>query len=113
MKRKHAVWFVVASLIAAALVTLIAAKHRRAAIVSRTHNCDNQMCQIDGAKEQFAHVAGLADGESVTPEQISPYIYRGWTNLRCRSGGTYIIHTIGEMPECSVHGTPRSGLIYR
>jgi hypothetical protein len=96
------------------VMTLAVLAWRTMATKAHTLQCDNQMCQIDGGKTQHGVAnPGLKNGDVVTPDQISPYIKGGWRDLRCPSGGQYTIGKYGETPRCSVHGTPRSGLIYK
>ena len=62
--------------------------------------CNNQLRQIDGAKEQAAQVLGVSDRSIIAEDQIAPYIKNGMP--KCPSGGTYTIKLLGQDPTCSL-----------
>ena len=73
--------------------------------VSQRNACINNMRMIDAAKEQAAMGLGYKDGQTVTEQEVSPYIRRGFSGLVCPRGGRYAIKPLGQEPECSEHGS--------
>jgi cell division protein FtsB len=67
--------------------------------------CINQLRQIDGAIQQYALEHKLSENDSVTAEQIIPYL-KNYTDavFRCPSGGTYTFGPVTNVPLCSVPG---------
>lgn len=66
--------------------------------------CINQLRQIDGAIQQYALEHKLSENDSVTAEQIMPYLKNPDAVFRCPSGGTYTFGVVSGIPVCSVPG---------
>jgi hypothetical protein len=66
--------------------------------------CINHLRQIDGAMQQFALEHKLSENDSVTAEQIMPYLKNYTDVFRCPSGGTYSFGPITNVPVCSITG---------
>jgi len=66
--------------------------------------CINNLRQIDGAMQQYALENKLSDTNSVTAEQIMPYLKRAEEVFRCPSGGTYTFGPVTNTPTCSIPG---------
>jgi hypothetical protein len=68
------------------------------------NECLNHLRQIDGAIQQYALENKLSENDSVTAEQIMPYLKSPDAVLRCPSGGTYTFGSVTNVPLCSVVG---------
>src|SRR6516162_8440784 len=68
------------------------------------NECINHLRQIDGAIQQYALEYKLSENDSVTAEQIMPYLKNPDAVLRCPSGGTYTFGAVTNVPLCSVPG---------
>jgi hypothetical protein len=69
-----------------------------------TDRCRKNLLLIAFAKEEATYDMGLSEGDTVTAEQLRPYMRDGFEDLRCPEGGAYIINPVGRGPECSVEG---------
>ena len=68
------------------------------------HACLNNLRQIVGAKDVWADSAGKSDEYAVVVEEVNAFIKGG--NPVCPDGGTYTYNRIGQLPTCSLGGTP-------
>jgi hypothetical protein len=68
--------------------------------VART-TCINNLRLIDAAKQQCAAALNLKITESVSAEQLAPYLK---ATLQCPLGGVYNVGPIGYKPSCSIPG---------
>ena len=66
--------------------------------------CTRNLLIITFAKEEAMYDIGLSEGDTVTAEQLAPYIPGGLEQLQCPGGGAYIVNPIGREPECSAEG---------
>ncbi len=66
--------------------------------------CIDNLQIIDGAIQQYALEYKLSANDSVTAEQILPFLRRGKSVLHCPSGGTYTFGRITNSPVCSIPG---------
>jgi outer membrane lipoprotein-sorting protein len=72
--------------------------------------CINNLRQIDAAKNEFALENKKTNGDTVTEDDLKPYIKLGANESSangfptCPSGGKYTIGNIGEKPTCSTAG---------
>ena len=71
--------------------------------------CNSELHTISRAKELYAHDKKLQAGAAIQPTNLFMYLPESWhtgslTNGRCRSGGTYFVGAVGDLPKCSVHG---------
>jgi len=66
--------------------------------------CINNLRQIDGAIQQCALENKLTTNDTVTVEQLQPYLARNKDVLRCPSGGTYAFGPVTQLPSCSIPG---------
>lgn len=107
-KRIFALLLVV-SFLAAAAVSLSARSD-----AARRMACRNNMAQVAGAKGGYGLENKLPRGQSVSPDEISPYLKHGWSGLVCPSGGRYDPGrftgnkddgTVKQAPSCSIHGS--------
>jgi len=69
------------------------------------HLCRKHLRQIDLAKEMVAMRDNLDTGATPSLPAVSSYIKGGLKALKCPSGGKYVLHRIGTLPECTVHGS--------
>ena len=69
-----------------------------------TRACITNLREIDGAIQQYALEANLTTNDTVTAEQILPYLRRGKDVLRCPAGGTYTFGAVTNLPTCSIPG---------
>jgi hypothetical protein len=68
-------------------------------------SCINNLRQIDGAKQQWALKHGKKTDDTVTWEDITPYLYlKNGRCPWCPHGGVYTLGTLAENPRCSVKG---------
>ena len=68
--------------------------------------CVNNLRILHAAKEQVAMALQLPDGAAVPGDRIQSYLPTARQPLRCPEGGAYTVGAVGQLPECSVHGTP-------
>jgi hypothetical protein len=66
--------------------------------------CINNLRQIDGAIQQCALENKLTTNDTVTAEQLQPYLKNIQEVLRCPSGGTYTFGPVIQLPSCSIPG---------
>jgi hypothetical protein len=66
--------------------------------------CINNLRQIDGAIQQCALQNKLGTNDTVTVEQLQPYLARNKDVLRCPAGGTYTFGPVIQLPACSIPG---------
>ena len=72
--------------------------------VAARNECVNHLRQIDGAIQQYALENKLSENDSVTAEQITPYLKNHEAVFRCPSGGTYTFGPVTNLPLCSIPG---------
>lgn len=72
--------------------------------VSARNECINHLRQIDAAIQQYALENRLLDRDSVTAEQIAPYLKNSEAVFHCPSGGTYSVGIVTNAPVCSTPG---------
>ena len=88
-------------LIVAALTVVVAAflpAFIRARTTPAMNYCVNNLRQLDGAKQQWALENRRITGDSVTWDDVKPYLKMP---IVCSRGGTYILGRVGELPRCS------------
>jgi hypothetical protein len=66
--------------------------------------CIDNLRTIDGAMQQCALENKLSASDTLTSEQILPYLLRGKDVLRCPSGGAYTFGVLTNEPVCSIPG---------
>ena len=66
--------------------------------------CINNLRQIAGAIQQCALENKLTTNDTVTVEQLQPYLGRIKDVFRCPLGGTYTFGRVTELPTCSIAG---------
>jgi hypothetical protein len=66
--------------------------------------CINNLRQIDGAIQQCALEKKLTENDTVTAEQLKPYLKRIQEVLTCPSGGGYTFGSVTQLPSCSIPG---------
>jgi prepilin-type N-terminal cleavage/methylation domain-containing protein len=95
-------------MIVVAIIGLLAAiaipSFARARTTSRQNACINNLRQIDGGKDQWAIENNKVDTDSVSPDQVSPFIKGGWP--KCPASGTYSVTTVIANPTCTVTDPP-------
>ena len=64
--------------------------------------CINNLRAIELAKEQWMLEHGKKDGDTVTADDLAPYLPKGMP--ACPRGGTYMIQPIGRSPTCTGPG---------
>ncbi len=75
----------------------------RARSTAQQNSCINNLRQLDAAKEQWALANNASDGDDPDHSGVMEYIRGGI--VICPQGGMYELHSIGESPTCSVHGS--------
>jgi GYF domain 2 len=73
--------------------------------ISQRNACYNNLRQIEMWKDQATLANGYPKGKKFTEEDLSPYLSKGVSGLRCPRGGKYTLNPIGEEPVCSEHGS--------
>ncbi len=75
--------------------------------ISQARVCQENLRQIDGAKELLAISTGLANGDTLTWDDLfvegnpqRSYLEHGVPN--CPAGGNYSLNPIGERPGCTI-----------
>lgn len=74
--------------------------------------CVSNMRMIEKAKEGAALKYAHKEGEAIPESQISEFLGRGLEQIHCPRGGQYVAGSVGQEPECSIHGVmsaPRTG----
>ena len=72
------------------------------AIIHR-NTCINNLRQLDAAKQQWALEKGKSGEDIPRPQDLLPYLKDG-VFPACPDGGRYVIHSVDELPTCSVRG---------
>jgi chromosome segregation ATPase len=67
------------------------------------NNCINQLRQIDGAKQQWALEKNKAGDAIPRAQNLLPYLKDEIFPV-CPEGGTYAIHSVDEIPTCTIQG---------
>ena len=70
-----------------------------------TDACNNNLRQIDGAKQQWMMEHHKTTNDTPTWDDLREYIGRSGTTgpvFTCPAGGSYTIRRVGEKPICSV-----------
>jgi general secretion pathway protein G len=95
--------------IMAIIVAIAAPTWLRQREISRSASCQENLCKIDDAKEQYAMDYKLSNGGLVdfpTDLITPPQAVRGQGYLKhapvCPAGGSYTINLIGDDPQCSI-----------
>ena len=70
--------------------------------------CINHLRQIDGAIQECALENKLTAADTVTTQQISPYL-KDTNVLHCPLGGTYKYGRVSDSPSCSIPGHAVAG----
>jgi hypothetical protein len=65
--------------------------------------CINNLRQIDGAKQQWALEKNAPLDAVPTVKDLLPYLKDGVFPV-CPDGGKYVIHSVSDLPACSVAG---------
>jgi hypothetical protein len=66
--------------------------------------CINNLRQIAGGIQQCALENKLTTNDTVTVEQLQPYLGRSKDVFRCPLGGTYTFGRVSDPPTCSIAG---------
>lgn len=103
-----AIPFIVASI--GLLAAIAIPSFMRARDTSQLNACVNNMRMLDAAKEQAGMENSYRDGDTVSEQEVSQYLKNGFSGLVCPKDGHYMINSVGQDPECSVHG-PLSGAL--
>ena len=92
------------------LATIAMPNFVRARRASQTDACINNLRQIDGAKQQWALETGMSNGDTVSTNQIQPYLGRGTQGslakvycplvLPSSPMGGYTLNVVGTPPVC-------------
>jgi hypothetical protein len=59
---------------------------------------------MDGAKQQWALEHKKQTTDTPTGQELDTYVRPSFGSLKCPAGGVYTIHSLGEMPTCSIPG---------
>ena len=71
--------------------------------VINQNTCNNNLRQIDGAKQQWALEKNKTDDAVPRVQDLLPYLKDGLFPV-CPDGGSYAINAVGERPTCSLPG---------
>jgi 3',5'-cyclic AMP phosphodiesterase CpdA len=63
--------------------------------------CRANLRFLDAVKEAAGMSGGLANGRTVSGEELSRWIKGGLASVKCPAGGEYRVNCLGEEPECS------------
>lgn len=77
----------------------------RAREETQLRTCLNNLRLLSDAVDQIAVIHNYLPGANISEETVSEYLLNGFDGLVCPQGGRYIIHPLGEEPECTEHGT--------
>ena len=123
-EKRTGLWWGIGCLIAAlgipfivAIVGLLAAiaipSFVKARETSMRNACINNMRMVDAAKEQAALQQHHKDGDTISEQELAPFLKNGLTGLVCPNGGHYTSNAVGKDPECNVHGSLSEALNVR
>ena len=71
----------------------------KAAEESRKTVCINNLRQISAAKDTWALMNHIAEGDAVVVDQVNEFLKKP---ARCPIGGIYTYGTVGQKPTCSL-----------
>jgi RNA polymerase sigma factor (sigma-70 family) len=76
------------------------------AATAKRNACIHKLRMIDGAKQQWALEYKKQVTDTPTEEELWPYLPKGANGEfpGCPDGGVYTIHSMGELPTCSIKG---------
>jgi hypothetical protein len=77
---------------------------RSSGIVAARNACIGILKDMESAKTHAEIDLKLKPGDSVTAQQVSPYIHGGWSALRCPSGGSLFLNRVGSNATCTIPG---------
>jgi LysM repeat protein len=82
-------------------------------VTARADNCKGNLGIIDRAKWSWYLDSSLTNNKIVPSiSDINGYIYnRGYENIKCKSGGDYIIGAMNESPRCTHHRINKDHMI--
>ena len=72
--------------------------------MAQRNACIMNLKDLSIAKNMIASAHNRKEGDSITEQEISPYLKKGFRGMVCPKGGRYSINPVGQYPECSVHG---------
>jgi hypothetical protein len=81
----------------------------KARSTAQMNACISNLRQMDGAKQQWALEHKKQTTDTPTAQELEAYLHGGPGGLKCPAGGVYTIHTVGEMPTCSIPGHELTG----
>jgi hypothetical protein len=81
----------------------------KARTTAQMNACINNLRQIDGAKQQWALENKKQTTDTPTAQELDTYVRPNFGSLKCPAGGVYTIHSLGEMPTCSIPGHELTG----
>jgi hypothetical protein len=84
-------------MLAIAFPNFVKARH-----AAQTNFCINNLRMIDTAKQDWASEHKKSPGDTPSPQDLAPYLQRGFGSLVCPAGGTYSINPVDQNPTCSV-----------
>lgn len=74
----------------------------KARTTAQMYACISNLRQIDGAKQMWALDNKKQTTDTPTAQELDTYVRPNFGSLKCPAGGVYTIHSLGEMPTCSI-----------
>lgn len=90
---------VVALLAAIAIPNFVTAR-----ATAQRNYCINNLRQIDSATQMWALDNKKGSSEVPEPADLTKYLQRDFSTLKCLAGGTYTLAPVGQAPTCSIPG---------
>lgn len=96
-------------MISIAVIGLLAAiavpSFARAREMSQRNACIMNMRSLNAAKSMIVSTHNYKVGDSISEQEVSQYLKKDFRGLICPRGGHYTINSVGQDPECSIHGS--------
>ena len=71
---------------------------------AQRNGCIMNLRDLSAAKSMVAAARSSNPGDILSEQEVSQYLKKGFRGLVCPGGGRYTINSVGQDPECSIHG---------
>jgi hypothetical protein len=77
-------------------------KHR---VAAHRIACYQNLRDINDAKAMASDDHVYKDGDAIPEQELSVYLKKNVSELKCPDGGRYTVNPVKKGPECSIHGS--------